>query len=266
MIAYFQFRAGLGGHFFLRTLLWRYGFSPRPIANSYWNEYHFPITLWEDPNFKRIPWDNDHGEKWYDWETGEITEYTDEPLRKHFQRPSVRREIANVKKDGFLLEHGLYPKFTKTFQEEFGQECATFSISSRDINVARFARAIRDVKSDCKNYFGIRETTPEAMKIREQEVWVDNGPSISEMVQPYSYNEDQDRYLLKQCELEKEHCDFYLDYEKLCNGSKEPWQMIDEYYKRDSLVLHNEVARHCQAYHLRNLEIYKFKVDRVPIM
>ena len=264
MIAYFQFRAGMGGHFFLRTLLWRYGYSPRPIPNSYWNEYHFPLTLWEDPNFKRIPWDDDHGERWYDWATGKITEYSDEPLRKNFQRQSVRKEVAKVKKDGFLLEHGLYPKFTETFQEAFGQECATFSISTRDINVARFARALRDVKGDCKNHFGIRETTPEANKIREQEVWVENGPPISEMIESHGYNEDQDRYLLKQCELEKEHCDFFLDYEKLCAGSKEPWQMIDEYYKKDSLVAHNEVAKHCRQYHRGNLEIYKFKVDRFP--
>ena len=70
-------------------------------------------------------------------------------------------------------------------------------------------------------------------------------PIASRWYNPYSYNEQQDRYLMKQCELEKEHCDFYLDYEKLCNGSKELWQMIDEYYKKDPLVLHNEVAEHC---------------------
>ena len=46
---------------------------------------------------------------------------------------------------------------------------------------------------------------------------------ISEMVQPTTYNEHpRFQYLMKQCELEKEHCDFYPDYEKLCDGSKEP--------------------------------------------
>ena len=103
MIAYFQFRAGMGGHFFLRTLFWRYGYSEKPEANSYWNEYHFPIELWEHPDFKRIPWNNEDGEKWYDWETGEFTEY--KPIRvEHYLRTSdVPHQIQhNVTKDAFI--------------------------------------------------------------------------------------------------------------------------------------------------------------------
>ena len=249
-IAYFQFRAGMGGHFFLRTLFWRYGYSKKPQANSYWNEYHFPIELWEHPDFKRIPWDNEDGEKWYDWETGEFTEY--KPIRvEHYLRTSdVPHQIKhNVTKDAFILEHGLYPSFSKTFENVFDIPCPTFTISTQDIEVAKFCRTIRDIKSDCKNYFGIRETTPEANKIREREVWVEHGPAIKEMVQQTTYNEQQNDHLWKQCQLEKEHSDHYLDYQKLCNGSKEPWQLIDEVFKKEPVVLHAEVENLCQEYH-----------------
>ena len=157
MIAYFQFRAGMGGHFFLRTLLWRYGYSPRPIPNSYWNEYRLS-TLWEDPNFKRIPGTTIH-ERWYDWATGKITEYSDEPEKK-FSKAKCSKEVAQVKKDGFPLEHGLYPKIYRNILRSVWTRMCYFFHRTRDINVALFARALRDVKSDCKNHFGIRETTP----------------------------------------------------------------------------------------------------------
>ena len=62
---------------------------------------------------------------------------------------------------------------------------------------------------------------------------------------------------------EKEHSDYYLDYQQLCNGSKEPWQLIDQIFKKDPLVLHDEVRTHCQEYHRRNLSIYQFKKDRL---
>ena len=255
MIAYFQFRAGMGGHFFLRTLFWRYGYSKRPTPNSYWNEFHFPIELWNDPKFKRIPWDDDHGERWYDWETGEITEYSDEPLRKYLKRSYVQREIASVKKDGFILEHGLYPKFTETFQKALGQECPTFTKSTENLETAKFCRHVRDVKSDCKNHFGIRETTPEAMKIREREIWIEDGPSPQELFDGHKYNDNQNLYLWKQCRLEKKHSDYFLEYEKLVNGDQEPWQMIDDIYKRKSVIPHDEVKAHCIDYHKNNVKL-----------
>ena len=43
MLANFQFKAGVGGHFFLRLLIYRWGLGPMPRANSYWNEFHFPV-------------------------------------------------------------------------------------------------------------------------------------------------------------------------------------------------------------------------------
>ena len=107
--------------------------------------------------FKRIPGRRSY-ERWYDWETGEITEYSDESLKQYLKRGYVKREIGS--KTWFLLEHGLYPKFTETFQGSVWTRMYPAISSAIDINVARFARAIRDVKSDCKTHFGIRETTP----------------------------------------------------------------------------------------------------------
>ena len=157
----------------------------------------------------------------------------------------------------------MYPDFSKIFENVFDIPCPTFTISTQDIEVAKFCRTIRDIKSDCKNYFGIRETTPENMKKREKKVWAESGPAIEEMTQPTTYNQQQNEYMWKQCQLEKDHSDYYLDYQKLCNGSKEPWQLIDEVFKKETVVLHDEVRNHCQEYHRRNLAIYQFKKDRL---
>ena len=62
---------------------------------------HFSIVLWDDPNLKRIPWDDDLMKRWYDWETGEITEYSDESLKQYLKRGYVKREIA-LKTPGFI--------------------------------------------------------------------------------------------------------------------------------------------------------------------
>ena len=253
----------MGGHFFLRTLLWRYGYSEKPEANSYWNEYHFPVELWEHPDFKRIAWDNEDGETWYDWETGEFTEYKPTRIEHYLRTSDIPHQIKyNVKKDAFILEHGLYPDFSKIFEDVFDVPCPTFTISTQNLDTAIFARAIRDIKSDCKNYFGIRETTPEANKIREKKIWVESGPAVNEMVQPTTYNEQQNEYMWKQCQLEKEHSNYFLEYEKLCEGDKEPWQLIDDAYEKQSLVSHDEVSTHCKQYHERNLAIYEFRKDR----
>ena len=80
MIGYFQYRAGTGGYFFIRALLYRYGYTDKPTPSSYWNEYHIPAE-YSFPNFKKIPWHDTYGHKWYNWETGIGSTYKSERVK-----------------------------------------------------------------------------------------------------------------------------------------------------------------------------------------
>ena len=72
------------------------------------------LTLWEDSILKGYP-DNDPVN---DGMIGKQVKLLSTVMnsRKHSWQ-SVPREVARVKKDGFILEHGLYPKFTETFKK-----------------------------------------------------------------------------------------------------------------------------------------------------
>ena len=81
-------------------------------------------------------------------------------LKKVFKKKLCTERNSPVKKDGFILEHGLYPKIYRDILRSIWTRMSyIYYTPTENIEIAQFCRHVRDVKSDCKNQFGIRETT-----------------------------------------------------------------------------------------------------------
>ena len=152
MLANFQFKAGVGGHFFLRLLVYRWGYGPMPRANSYWNEYHFPYELWHLEKFYRLQIVLPYGEEWFDWESGKGFEYDPSVLEKYLETFEIRNNERM-----FMLDHAVWPGLNESFKKVKGIECPNVSITTKSFETAIFCRVLRDIKSQCKDVYNIRD-------------------------------------------------------------------------------------------------------------
>ena len=249
MIANFQFKAGVGGHFFLRLLIYRWGLGPKPKANSYWNEYHFPIELWTLENFYRLQIDLPYGEEWFDWETGKGFDYDPAVLEKYLDT----FEIPNNERM-FMLDHAVWPNLKESMKKVKGIECPNVSITTQIFNTAVHCRNLRDIKSQCKDYYNLR--SPENNHLREQDTWVAEGPNLKEMgISKVGYDPHEDNALRKSIERELAHADIVLDYDRLINGDTSDFEMLDDVYELNPTKSNEEIVSLIIKYHLANIKL-----------
>jgi len=251
MLANFQFKAGMGGHFFLRLLVYRWGYGPMPRANSYWNEYHFPIELWHLEKFYRLQIDLPYGEEWFDWETGRGFEYDPAVLEKYLET----FEIKN-KENLFMLDHAVWPGLKESFQKVKGIECPNISITTKIFDTAVSCRILRDIKSQCKDFYNLR--SPANNHLREKEIWFAEGPGLREMeIHPVEYSLEENSALQKSIELEYAHADMVLDYDKLIAGDISAFQQLDDYYKLKPAVEDQNIITLINFYNRDNDRLIK---------
>ena len=223
MIANFQFKAGMGGHFFLRLLIYRWGIGSFPKANSYWNEYHFPYFYWENEDFYRLQIELPYGEEWFDWETNQLSYYNPTILEKYLET----FEIPN-KKRMFMLDHAVWPYLNDTFLKVKGIECPNVSITTKKYDTALFCRKLNHIKSNCKRFYNIQDDKNK--NLREQETWVAEGPDLTEVLNNHNKFYLNTPGLIRSLEIENTWADIILDYDELVNGNIDSFKQLDEHY------------------------------------
>ena len=260
MIGYFQYRAGTGGYFFIRALLYRYGYTDKPTPSSYWNEYHIPAE-YSFPNFKKIPWHDTYGHKWYNWETGIGSTYKSERVKTYLVGQK-QLWLDRIDSDCFIIDHQLYPNLKDTFNEVFPEhknKLATFSISTLNEDFAKFTKAVNDIKSkhkECYKILGKDHAVYETGNFLDQREDVVRSDRFE-----ICHNKIDVRRMMRQHQNEQQYCDYFLDAEKILQGDSETWEIVDNFYKKDS-VLQKELFRDlCQNYLQKNQELYdKYRV------
>lgn len=246
MLANFQFKAGVGGHFFLRLLIYRWGLGPMPRANSYWNEFHFPYELWCLEKFYRLQIDLPYGEEWFDWETGNGFKYDPSVLEKYLETFRIRDNERM-----FMLDHAVWPNLNESMKKVKGIECPNVSITTKIFDTAVHCRYLRDIKGQCKDFYNLR--SPENNHLREQETWVESGPNLKEMgINVIEYSLKENEALQKSIELEYAHADIILDYDDLMNCDISSFEQLDDYYKLKPAVEDINVTNLIKIYNKEN--------------
>lgn len=248
MIAYFSFQPGMGGHFFLRLLTWRWGLADKPVSNSYWNEYHFPEPLWQLPNFSRLQIDLDYGEEWM-FKEGQ---YDPTVLEKYL-------ETFNIPTDRpcFILDHQMFPNMSNSMEKVKGIKCPIIAITTKNVHTAHFCRNLRDIKSLMKDHFGLRDK--QNMEVREKDIWYSTGPSPSDLGARalLQIPQNQRIEIRKWMDTEVEHADIILDYDKLIEGDISCFKELDNYYNFTPLESDEDVINCIKWYNVENRKLIK---------
>tara|TARA_B110001454_G_scaffold27613_1_gene26993 strand:+ start:948 stop:1709 length:762 start_codon:yes stop_codon:yes gene_type:complete len=247
MIAYFSFQPGMGGHFFLRLLLWRFGLVDKPVSNSYWNEYHFPETLWQLPDFSRLQINLEYGEEW-----PKLGQYDPVILEQYLETFNIPKD-----KNCFILDHQIFPNLNESMKKVKGVVCPTIAITTKNIDTAYFCRNLRDVKSLMKDYFGLRDN--KNMNVREKPIWYTDGPAPVELgaKKLLSIPQKQKLEIRKWIDLEVKHADIILDYDKLIVGDISCFKEIDSYYKLEPVIEDEDVINCIKWYNVENKKLIK---------
>lgn len=246
MIAYFSFQPGMGGHFFQRLLFWRWGLVPKPKANSYWNEYHFPQEYWRLPEMSRLQIDLDYGEEWIDsknYNPAILEEYLET-----FEVPTV---------NSFILDHQIFPDLNKSMKKVKGIECPNIVFTTKNIKTALFCRHLRDIKSLMKDHYNLRDD--KNMIIREKEIWYSTGPSPLELgakeLLPIPHKE---RLKIRRImDLEVEHADIIFDYDSLIDGDISCFKEVDDYYQLTPVIPDEDIINSIRWYNVENKKLIK---------
>jgi len=245
MIAYFSFQPGMGGHFFLRLLLWRWGLADKPVSNSYWNEYHFPETLWQLPDFSRLQIDLEYGEDWI-----KEGQYDPTVIEQYLETFNIPKD-----KNSFILDHQIFPNLNKSMKKVKGVRCPIIAITTKNKDTALFCRNLRDVKSLMKDNFGLRDK--QNMEVREKPIWYTTGPSPHELgaraLLPIPQKQKVE--IFEWIDLEVEHADIIFDYDKLIEGDISCFKEIDDYYKFAPIELDEDVINCIKWYHVENKKL-----------
>ena len=252
MIGFFQFSPGFAGNFFQKLLLWRYGYlKETPKADTAWNEYYGMDLSLDYGNFRRLQWEDQYGERWYDPRTNMGYPYEQERVQKYLRSNKKIQQHIQLGGDAYILHHGLYPNLSNLFKTVYpNEQLAVFTISTLDQNVSDFYYVVDATKSEFKKNYGQNKPNSESKTLG-----VDINP-IQKNIK-IGMNTAQRKRWMKQHSLEHQHCDYYLDVEQIMKGNKEPWQMIDEFYKKSSVVSHDKVQRCCRLYHQRNVSLVR---------
>jgi hypothetical protein len=254
MIAHFEFQPGLGGHFFLRLLLYRWGLAEKPKPNSYWNEYHFPIVLWELKDFLRLQFQITEGEDWFIKDDVPKLREFNQTLFENYLKDFRITEQRNDK-HFFMLEHSIWPDLNKTMNKVKGYDCPNISITTKNIDTAIFCRRIRDVKTLLKKHYGIM--SKENSKLREGPIWKAEGVNHwdigAEELMPVPKSKVEElKYII---DLEIKHADIILDYDSLINRDISCFREVDNYYKLEPKVPDSVIADIIQEYNEKNKEL-----------
>lgn len=247
MIAYFSFQPGIGGHFFLRLLLWRWGLVKKPQANSYWNEYHFPETLWRLPEFSRLQINLDYGEEWF-----ESQQYDPTILEQYLETFYIPEEG-----NSFILDHQIFPNLNESMKKVKGVECPNIVITTKNLHTAKFCRQLRDVKSFMKDHFELRDN--KNMHIREKSVWYKEGPSPTELGwKEYPHLQIGPSEITKIrniIDLEVKHADIIFNYDDLIEGDISCFEEVDDYYKLKSVIPDEDIINSIRWYDVDNRKL-----------